>query len=144
MAVAQLSGEVVVLDRASGRQCFRISGGSVAFSPDSRTMAVTAPKDGTLALDDTQTGLELWKTQVGWGTSTGQRFSPNGKTIITEQGGALRFSDSDSGQERFGSPEAHQAEVTFVQYAPDGRAIFTASDDGTVRAWDAARGASFA
>src|SRR5690348_8758699 len=62
---------------------------------------------------------------------------PDGRTILTEGDGVLRFFDADSGRERYGLPEAHQAGVTLVRYAPDGRTIFTGGDDATLREWDA-------
>ena len=38
----------------------------------------------------------------------GLAFSPDGKTIITQRSGVLRFFEAGSGRERFGIPEAHQ------------------------------------
>ena len=137
MAAVEIGGEIVVSDRTCDRQCYRISGGAAAFAPDSRTIAVARPTDGMLTLVDARTGVERWKAQIGWGSfPAGPAFSPDGKAIIIERGGVLRFFDADSGREQFGNPDAHQGYVTAVQYAPDGRAIFTASDDGTVREWD--------
>ena len=104
-------------------------------------LAITGSEDGTLTVFDIETGRLRWKAELGWGLkSAGPAFSPDGKTVIVERGGVLRFFEADSGRERFGTPEAHQGGVSVVRYTPDGRAILTAGDDGTVRRWDATNG----
>ena len=140
MAVNSLDGQVVLWDRAKGQKRLTAHGAGVAFAPDSRSLAVTGSDGGTLEMIDTETGSELWKTESGWGKGRRVAFSPNGKTIISDQGGVLRFFDAATGRERLGSSEAHEGGVSFVRYTPDGRLILTAGDDGTVRVWEAASG----
>ena len=140
MAVNSLVGQVVLWDRATGQKRLTAHGAGVAFAPDSRSLAVTGSDGGTLEMIDTETGSELWKTESGWSQGRRVAFSPNGKTIISDQGGVLRFFDAATGRERLGSNEAHEGGVSFVRYTPDGRLILTAADDGTVRLWEAASG----
>jgi RNA polymerase sigma factor (sigma-70 family) len=131
-------GQIALRDRTGGQERLTVPGSAVAFAPDSRTMAVTGAGD-TLSLIDTGTGAERWRTDIGLGASP--VFSPDGKDLAIMSGGVvLRFFDAGTGRERFGIPEAHQAVVTVVRYAPGGRSIFTAGDDGTVREWDALSG----
>jgi RNA polymerase sigma factor (sigma-70 family) len=138
MAVNSLGGEVVLWDRATGQKHVTAAGAAIAFAPDSHTMAMWGPDGGTLEVIDTESGSELWKNALGWGPTRGDvAFSPEGKTIITERGGALRFFEARSGRERLRLPEAHEGEVSVVRYTPEGRSILTAGDDGTVRQWDA-------
>ena len=141
MAVNALGGEVVLWDRATGQKHLTATGAAIAFASDSRTLALWGPDGRTLEVIDMVSGSELWKNALAWGQSGGDvAFSPDGKTIITERGGALRFFEAGSGRERLRSPEAHEGGVNVVQYRHDGRAVFTAGDDGTVRQWDAATG----
>jgi RNA polymerase sigma factor (sigma-70 family) len=142
MALNALGGEAVLWDRTTDRRHLTVQGVAMSFAPDSRSLAMYAPDGGAMLLIDTETGSETWKIEVGWGpTARGSlAFSPNGRTIIAERGGTLRFFDATTGHERLGSPEAHRGGVSVVQYLPDGRAILTAGEDGTVRQWDCATG----
>ncbi len=139
MAVNALGGETVIWNRATHERHLTAQGAAIAFAPDSRSLAMFGPDGKSLELNDAEVGSMIWKVELGGPAGTGAAaLSPDGKTIIAERGGALRFFEAESGRERFGSPEAHQGGVNVVQYLPDGRTILTAADDGTVRQWEAA------
>jgi RNA polymerase sigma factor (sigma-70 family) len=139
MAVNMLGGEAILWDRATGQSHITATGATIAFAPDSRTMALWEPGGGMLAVIDAENGSELWKVALAWGQTGGDAaFSPDGQTIIAERGGVLRFFEARSGREQIRNREAHEGGVNVVSYTPDGRTILTAGDDGTVRQWDAA------
>ena len=138
MAVNALGGEAVIWNRATHERHLTAQGVAIAFAPDSRTLATFGSEGTSLELVDPEVGSMIWTVELGGPAGTGAvAFSPDGKAIIAERGGALRFFEADSGRERFASPDAHQGGVSVVRYLPDGRTILTAADDGTVRQWDA-------
>jgi RNA polymerase sigma factor (sigma-70 family) len=139
MAINLLGDEVALWDRATGQRQRGVDGVALAFSPDSRTLALAGSAGGTIKVIDMATGGDLWSVTLGWGPQTARvAFAPDGTELIAEQEGALRFFLSSSGRERLGNPESHHGAVTNVGFTPDGRILVTASDDGTVREWDRA------
>ncbi len=139
MVVSSLGGEVVVLDRQTGREQFAGPGIAHAFAPDGRSLIMTA-SDGTILRIDAQTGRPLWKLDLGGARPGGavMAFSPDGTRILAECAGVLRFFEADTGREQFAGDDAHQGSVTALAYAPDGKTLFSSGGDGTIRAWDPA------
>ncbi|MEZ4364272.1 MAG: AAA family ATPase [Kofleriaceae bacterium] len=69
-------------------------------------------------------------------------FAPDGSAVAASlTTGRLQVWELPSGRPRFSVDEAHQAEVSTVRFAADGRRLISASVDGTARVWDAATGA---
>ncbi|MFH1999464.1 MAG: protein kinase [Planctomycetota bacterium] len=67
-------------------------------------------------------------------------MSPDNQGVVmANEDGSPRVLDIESGKERF-RLEGHIAAINTVAYSLDGSRIVTASDDWTVRLWDAAKG----
>ena len=83
-------------------------GAAIAFAPDCRSLALSGSRWRSVELIDTEMGSDRCTIELGWGPTSGVlAFSPDGHTIITERGGTLRFFETASGREQFGTPEAH-------------------------------------
>ena len=114
----------------------------VAFSPDSKTLAV-GYQHWWVLLYDTATGkLKQWFTQEreALGTISALAYSADGRTLAagTERG-TVRLWDHAAGQ-LVVILKGHTDAVRSIAFSPDGKTVATASDDATVRLWDAFTG----
>jgi WD40 repeat protein len=130
--------------------------GSVAFSPDGKR-ALSAGQDRTVSLWDTSTRQQLLQIKGLTSVVGCAAFAPDGRTIVIGSawpdvvelpGGGLpagevdsvvRLLDAESGKE-VQALEGHRDAVRAVAFAPTGRQVLSASDDGTMRSWDVATG----
>ena len=110
---------------------------SVAFSPDSRTIAAGDWED-TVRLWHAVTGEELQTIRAGHkGGVLSLTYSPDGNTIATGGGhddNTVHLLDTNAG-ERKTTLIGHTGSVTSIVYSSDGNTIATGSRDGTVRLW---------
>jgi len=133
---------VVLWDAATGKERLHLKGQdyagmAVAFSPDGKTLA-SADAGGTVVLWDPVKGTERLRLRMPGGVGH-LAFSADGRTLAGSYGMAHLW-DVASGRELATTAAAHKGAVTQVLFAPGGRTLVTASDDGTVRLWDPATG----
>jgi WD40 repeat protein len=111
--------------------------GTVAFSPDGRTIA-TAGDDNKVTLWDRPQLKRLEPQLTGHeGEVISLAFSPDGGTIATSSGDStVRLWDVRS-HRQLGPPlSGHTERVQAVAFSPDGRLLASGAQDGNVRLWD--------
>ena len=108
------------------------------FSPDGATI-LTASWDKTARLWDARTGKALGVLRGHTQGVKDAEFSPDGLRIVT----AGAYEDASARIWQAGTRKlvavlrGHRAGVNQASYSRDGKLIVTASDDSTVRIWDA-------
>ncbi len=91
-----------------------------------------------LRILDIETGKVLWQEPKGKEPLT---LSPDAKTILVglDFEGTLSLRDTGTGKE-VASLMGHKRSVNSAAFSPNGKAVYTASRDRTVRKWDLATG----
>jgi WD40 repeat protein/tRNA A-37 threonylcarbamoyl transferase component Bud32 len=159
IASAGWEGAVRIWDATSGQELLTLSGhndqvGAVAYSPDGRRIATGAGR--TVRLWDAANGKELLMLRGHTSWISALAFSPDGRRLASMGGDStVRTWDATNGQQQLilsglaagvgavaPSPDVHRIAPAFsaVAYSPDGHRIASASDDGTVKQWDASTG----
>lgn len=105
-----------------------------AFSPDGKLLAAVGgnSRGDTVHLWDARTGKYLRRMEL---EANGLAFSPDGTLLA----GGSRIWDLAAGKELSTNGEAHREAANRIVTGGD-NLVATASDDGTVRVWDAATG----
>jgi WD40 repeat protein len=128
-----------IWDLASRRQIRSLDAdGTLAFSPDSRTLAATHRQRGEILLIDPATGKRRRTLTGHTAAVVALRFSHDGATLAsTDDDGTAIVWDLASGRARE-TLRGHTSGVTGVAFSPDDRTLYTASWDRSVIVWDLA------
>jgi WD40 repeat protein len=122
-----------------------------AFSPDGRFFATAQrDKDGSVVVYDLQSAKGVKEVQTlrkaflppplaFVGDSRRLAFAPDSRRLAVAGGNVARVYDWESGKP-LGPDLTHPADVNWIAWHPDGRALATTCDDRFIRLWDAAAG----
>jgi WD40 repeat protein len=144
--VAQQENGIHLMSTSTGKTICRIEGDHpyFAFAPNGKTL-VSLDEGMKLRQWDAMTGkgIRHFDGQLG-PQSRLLGFSPDGKRIAVvvggkQKNGAIRLWELATGEE-IPFFTGHEADVTHLAYASDGKTLASASMDQTVRLWDPASG----
>ncbi len=107
---------------------------SMAFSPDSKTLATGGRPAPEVRLWDVATGKSRGRFSTGTAVDS-IAYSPDGTRLVAGSGEQVFLFDLIRGR-RIVTPSGHQDAVNAVAFSPDGKTLVTGSDDRTLRLWD--------
>ncbi len=157
----QVAATLTVFETSSGKELRQLKGpegrflGNLALSPDGKSL-VFSNVDGTVRFWDLETVaemLQLGKANRG-SFFTCLRFSPDGKTLAAQSGGAVRLWDGKAGNpirqlgeepppvNGFAAPPivGFGGTASTMAFSPDGKKLVAAFEGSTLRQWDVATG----
>ncbi|SFF91488.1 translation initiation factor eIF2A [Actinacidiphila alni] len=102
----------------------------LAFSPDSKTLAGSGPKDGVdeIRLWDAATGRSI-ATLTDTPSVTGLAFSPDGKTLASSHFAGIRLRDATTGVIRVNLSDE---DCSTVAFSPDGKILASSHSNSEI------------
>jgi WD40 repeat protein/DNA-binding SARP family transcriptional activator len=143
LAVGSGDGAVAILDAATGRVRYRLTGDhgrilNVGYSPDGKRLAA-ASLDGTAEIWDVEGRRLLHTLHPGGDPIADVGFSPDERELVTAAwDGMIRVWDAADGRQLRSWP-ANQGDLFDLAIAPDGR-LATTGDGGGITIWRSVRG----
>ena len=139
--------KIVIWDTATGREITRLAGhdepiSDIVFSPNGRHLVSCSGSDSAIKIWDTTSGSLI--RSIKQVAVSAVSFSPDGNHII----GAYQVSSNECNIKIWNTANGsevrtlvgHTNSIWSVTYSPNGRQILTASDDRSIRIWDAGNG----
>ena len=118
---------------------------SLAFSPDSRTLASgSGMRDKTIRLWDIETGSSKVVTDPSWADNARMyarvaskiAFSPDGQTFASGmKRGDIHLWETATGAKKK-TLRGHSRRITHIFFSADGQTLISVSDDGTMLIWN--------